>query len=192
MMFIGFWKVIVGTTLGHEGHHGSVSKRPWVNQLYRMGFNLNGESTLHWIQYHLVEHHPHVNDLRIDPEKASGMGLKAGSFAIGNILRLNPLDERRWRHLGQHIYFVLYMMFYGIFNFIFSITYSITGEGTRGISKALLRYRITGFLVNFLLIIRFGLLPWYLTGTPLILFEVGKQIKQYTHSKYNIAPILKF
>ena len=78
-----------------------------------------------------MEHHPHVNNLRLDPEKASSMGLKAGSFAVGNIMRLNPLDERKWRHLGQHVYFVLYMMFYGIFNFIFSITYSITGQGTQ-------------------------------------------------------------
>ena len=103
------------------------------------------------------------------------MGLKAGSFAVGNIMRLNPLDERKWRHLGQHVYFVLYMTFYGIFNFIFSITYSVTGQGTRGISKALWRYRITGFLINFLLIIRFGLLPWYLTGTVRVLFEVRRQ-----------------
>ena len=120
-----------------------------------------------------VEHHPHVNNLRLDPEKASSMGFpKAGSFAVGNILRLNPLDERKWRHLGQHVYFVLYMMFYGIFNFIFSITYSVTGQGTQGISKSLRRYRVSGFLINFLLIIRFGFLPWYLTGTWRVLFEV--------------------
>ena len=65
MLFMGFWKVIVGTTLGHEGHHGSVSKRPWVNQLYRMGFNLNGETTLHWIQYHLGRYNLHNTSILI-------------------------------------------------------------------------------------------------------------------------------
>ena len=127
-----------------------------------------------------VEHHRHVNNLHVDPEKASSMGLGAGAFSVGNIMRINPLDKRMWPHLGQHVYFVVYMMFYGIFNFIFSITYSVTGQGTLKISKALRdRFRIRGLLVNLLLIIRFGLLPWYLTGTPLILLEVKDSQKIY-------------
>ena len=53
MFFIGYWSPIVGTTIGHEGHHGSASPNPLVNALFRWGYNINGESTLHWTQYHL-------------------------------------------------------------------------------------------------------------------------------------------
>ena len=53
MFFYGFWFIFVGFNVAHEGHHGAVSKTPWINQLFRLGYNLFGESTLHWIQYHL-------------------------------------------------------------------------------------------------------------------------------------------
>ena len=149
IFFIGFWAPILGTTVGHEGHHGSASSNPLVNALFRLGYNLNGESTFHWIQYHLsmiyarnciyitcicfstptalnitlipaVEHHPNVNNLQIDPEKIASMAPRAGSFSLFNILRVNPLDPRKDHHLGQHIYFIVYMMFYGFLNLFFS------------------------------------------------------------------------
>ena len=53
LFFLGFWFVFIGMNLGHEGHHGSASQKPWVNQLYSIGWNLGGESTLHWIHSHL-------------------------------------------------------------------------------------------------------------------------------------------
>ena len=53
MFFLGLWSVQIGNTIGHEGHHGSASRNPLVNALFRLGFNLTGESTYHWIQYHL-------------------------------------------------------------------------------------------------------------------------------------------
>ena len=53
MFFMGFWWPILGTTVGHEGHHGSASPNPIINALFCWGYNFNGESTLHWIQYHL-------------------------------------------------------------------------------------------------------------------------------------------
>ena len=68
-----------------------------------------------------VEHHPHVNNLQIDPEKIANMAPRAGSYSLFSILRINPLERRKGHHLGQHIYFFLYMMFYGLLNFIFSI-----------------------------------------------------------------------
>ena len=77
--FIGFWLVFFGTTVGHEGHHGSVSPNDSINALFRFGYNLMGESTIHWMQYHLVEHHLHVNHLQMDPEKASGMAPREDS-----------------------------------------------------------------------------------------------------------------
>ena len=52
MLFFGFWAVFVGVNIGHEGCHGSASRRGWVNLLYRWGWSLMGESTLHWIQFH--------------------------------------------------------------------------------------------------------------------------------------------
>ena len=52
MFFFGFWFVPIGL-VSHEGHHGSASRTPWINQLYRMGWNLFGESTLHWMHFHL-------------------------------------------------------------------------------------------------------------------------------------------
>ena len=121
-----------------------------------------------------VEHHAHVNNLHVDPEKATGMGLRAGSFSVGNILRVNPLDERKRRHVGQHVYFILYLMFYGVFTFISSMLYSITGKGTVKISKTMWYYRVAGFLTNFQMIIRYALLPMYLTGTFSVILNVSK------------------
>ena len=68
-----------------------------------------------------VEHHANVNNLEIDPEKIASMAPRAGSFSLFNILRVNPLDQRKERHLGQHIYFIVYMLFYGLLNLFFSI-----------------------------------------------------------------------
>ena len=88
----------------------------------RLGYNLNGESTLHWTQYHLVEHHANVNNVDIDPEKVSGMFLWAGSYSYRNLMRVNPLDPRHWIHLGQHVYFGLYLVLYGFVNMLASIS----------------------------------------------------------------------
>ena len=68
-----------------------------------------------------VEHHPNVNNLQIDPEKIASMAPRAGSFSLFSILRVNPLDKRKERHLSQHIYFIVYMMLYGFLNLFFSI-----------------------------------------------------------------------
>ena len=68
-----------------------------------------------------VEHHANVNNLEIDPEKIASMAPRAGSFSLFNILRVNPLNQRKERHLGQHIYFIVYMLFYGLLNLFFSI-----------------------------------------------------------------------
>jgi len=53
MFCFGSWFVITGVNLGHEGCHGSASRKTWVNLLYRWGWSLSGESTLHWIHSHL-------------------------------------------------------------------------------------------------------------------------------------------
>ena len=52
MFLLGFWMCFVAL-VSHDGHHGSTSRTPWVNRVYRMGFNLFGESTLHWSHFHL-------------------------------------------------------------------------------------------------------------------------------------------
>ena len=145
-------------------------------------------------KYSSVEHHPNVNNLQIDPEKVRSMAPKAGSYSLFNILRVNPLDPRKRRHIGQHIYFIVYMMFYGLLNYIFSISitfpsvsydtkynlmvlcatdYAITGQGTVKLSKKLWRYRITGLLVNFFMFFRFIILPYHQTGSFLTVLSVS-------------------
>ena len=70
-----------------------------------------------------VEHHGHVNNPKIDPEKASGMGLKSGFLSLWNILRVNPLDPWKPHHIGQHFLFFLYITFiYGPLVFIISFS----------------------------------------------------------------------
>ena len=145
-----------------------------------------------------MEHHPNVNNLKIDPEKVRSMAPKAGSYSLFNIMRVNPLDPRKGRHIGQHIYFIVYMMFYGLLNYIFSISitfpllfkntqlnilllfnadYAITGQGTVKLSKKLWRYRFTGLLVNFFLFFRFILLPYYQTGSFITVLSVSCMFK---------------
>jgi len=98
------------------------------------------------------------------------MGLRSGFLSLWNILRVNPLDPWKPHHIGQHILFFLYIAFiYAPLIFIISSSYSITGRGTMKISKSMWRYRISGFLVNCLIIVRLVILPWYLTGTPQLL-----------------------
>ena len=142
-----------------------------------------------------VEHHTHANDPKIDPEKASGMGLTSGFLSLWNIQRVNPLDERRPRHHWQHVLFLVYnMLIYGPLVLITSFSnyivlaafiwkcrlldvsgYAITGHGTLKLSKSMWRYRITGFLVNCLIVVRLGILPCYLTGTVQNLLKVRRK-----------------
>ena len=65
MFCIGFWFVFTGVNLGHEGCHGSASRKQWVNLLYRWGWTLGGESTLHWIHFHLGTDYIHLHLLFI-------------------------------------------------------------------------------------------------------------------------------
>jgi fatty acid desaturase len=44
MLLIGVWYVCLASTVGHEGHHGSASKYPIVNQLFRLGYNIIGRT----------------------------------------------------------------------------------------------------------------------------------------------------
>ena len=124
---------------------------------------------------------------------------KSGSFSFSNILRVNPLEGRKGRHLGQHLYFFLYMMFYGLLNYGFSIgkpflmpstnkislfflaVYSVTGEGTLKLSKRLWRYRITGLLVNFSILFRFVIFPMY--RCPSFLTSLSVRYKHRTSSQ---------
>ena len=77
--FLGFAWAVSGTILGHEGHHGSVGRSPWVTRIYQTASKLEGESSLHWLQFHLVEHHRHPNHAMIDPKKVY-QSCRWGSF----------------------------------------------------------------------------------------------------------------
>ena len=70
-----------------------------------------------------MEHHAHVNNPKIDPENAYGMGLRSGSLSLWNIIRVTPIAPRKPHHTVQHILIFLYMTsIYALQVFIVSVS----------------------------------------------------------------------
>ena len=93
---LGFCMLEVTIGVAHDGSHGALSERAWVNRLCTLGFDLMGISTLAWPYNHLASHHASPNvggyDAAID----------------GNALfRLHPAEPLGRLHRWQWLTFPL-------------------------------------------------------------------------------------
>ena len=86
---------------GHEGIHGNLSQRNWINQLGASVFYLLGTSTRFWRLRHLASHHTFVN--------VTGVDLDIGQ---ADIIRLGASTQPVWYHRYQHLYMPLAFMLY--------------------------------------------------------------------------------
>ena len=126
--------------------------------------------------------------------KWRGYFCRSGSISSWNILRANPLDPLKLHHRLQHIIAFLYnALLYSPIHVLMVISrmitwystrkwlgisansnwchcsticagYSLIGHGTLKVSKSMWKHRIMGIFPPCLILLRFGVLPWYLTG----------------------------
>ncbi|XP_059080022.1 uncharacterized protein LOC131878140 [Tigriopus californicus] len=75
----GWFFALIGLNIQHDANHGALSRRPWVNRFWGLSQNWIGGSTISWIHQHVVQHHIHTNEIKLDPDIE-------GRFVV----RLNP------------------------------------------------------------------------------------------------------
>ena len=91
--FHGLTTCLVGFNIMHDGGHDSLTANKRLNLLAARTFNLIGSHAYYWRQKHNLSHHSFTNINGIDED--------IESFGM---LRMSPLQQRRWYHRFQHIY----------------------------------------------------------------------------------------
>ena len=83
----------IGFNVGHDAIHGSVSERPWVNNLLAMGFDVVGASSYNWSHAHNFVHHTYTNVPGVDHD------LDPGPWLV-----FKPTAKPHALHRFQHMY----------------------------------------------------------------------------------------
>lgn len=106
-LFVQF-NILIAFNIMHDSGHQSFSAKPWLNKLSFLSLDLIGGSSFIWKQKHNHLHHPYTNIDKKDDDLENGA-----------ILRLSPLQERKWWHKFQFVYapflyslLTLYISFY--------------------------------------------------------------------------------
>lgn len=92
-ILFGLSRLGVALNVMHDANHGSVSAKPWVNQLLGYTMNMLGSTRGLWFQGHNVQHHTFSGQYRCDPDESN-----IEPFAIVNPNSPLPL---RWYHRMQ-------------------------------------------------------------------------------------------
>lgn len=101
--------VMVAFGVMHDGSHGSMSRRRWVNRLGGATMDILGSSSMLWRQKHNMLHHTYTNvDGRDD------------DIALGSLMRFSPSQPRRPWHRLQHWYAPLLYSLLSLYLFVFS------------------------------------------------------------------------
>lgn len=88
----------VGFCIQHDGNHGSLSKRKWINRIAGTSLDVIGGSSHYWKQKHNGAHHTYTNIEGHDED-----------IDLGILGRLSPEQKRFWFHKYQHVYlWILY------------------------------------------------------------------------------------
>lgn len=96
--YLGLAAAAIGFNLMHDGAHGSLSDKPWVNTLAAYSINLLGGDALLWKNKHNIIHHTFTNIEGHDQD-----------IAMMPVLRSNTLQKKLALHKFQHIYcFLVY------------------------------------------------------------------------------------
>ncbi|MDK2124900.1 fatty acid desaturase family protein [Parachitinimonas caeni] len=100
----------------HDGAHGSLSRRRWLNWLAGATMDVLGSSSMLWRQKHNMLHHTYTN---VDG--------KDDDIAIGSLMRFSPSQPRKPWHRLQHWYapllyslLSLYLLFFSDFQKVFT------------------------------------------------------------------------
>lgn len=97
---VGFGLAGIGFNIGHDGNHGSVSERKWVNSLLGKSFDVLGANSYGWVSSHNFSHHTYTNIPEVDPD-----------IEPGPLLSFHEKPELPWFHRFQFIYaWVLYCL----------------------------------------------------------------------------------
>eukprot|EP00667_Euglena_gracilis_P006177 EG_transcript_6226 len=170
-LLTGFMHMQIGLSIQHDASHGAISKKPWVNALFAYGIDVIGSSRWIWLQSHIMRHHTYTNQhgLDLDAESAEPF-LVFHNYPAAN-------TARKWFHRFQAWYMYLVLGAYGVslvYNplYIFrmqhndTIPESVTAMRENGFLR---RYRTLAFVMRAFFIFRTAFLPWYLTGTSLLI-----------------------
>eukprot|EP00094_Tigriopus_californicus_P014465 TCALIF_14052-PA protein Name:"Similar to fadB Delta(5) fatty acid desaturase B (Dictyostelium discoideum)" AED:0.05 eAED:0.05 QI:0/1/0/1/1/1/2/0/327 len=146
----GWFFALIGLNIQHDANHGALSRRPWVNRFWGLSQNWIGGSSISWIHQHVVQHHIHTNDIKLDPDID-------GRFVV----RLNPRKPVLKWHFLQHIYFFFLILGFGFSVIISSFTTMLEGINYTPVSKMLTLQRYFELGWSVLFFIRWVVVPLY-------------------------------
>lgn len=98
--FMGLVITIIGTSVMHDGLHGSFSRKKSVNALVGASARILGVAPEIWQMQHNVLHHTYTNIEHADED-----------IEHRYVLRFSPFQPKKWFHRYQHIYA---LFFYGL------------------------------------------------------------------------------
>jgi linoleoyl-CoA desaturase len=92
-VLLGLVAAGIGFNVQHDGGHGAVSDRPWINKVMALTLDLIGASSYFWRYKHGVFHHTYTNVPGHDTD-----------VDLGVLGRLAPGQKRLGFHRWQHYY----------------------------------------------------------------------------------------
>ena len=105
---VGILHALIGLSIQHDGSHGAVSSRPWLNALMAYGADWVGNSRWIWLQQHILWHHPYTNVHGKDPDAQS-----AEPFLLFHSYKDFKSGIARWYHKWQHVFVYPVLSLYG-------------------------------------------------------------------------------
>lgn len=147
---LGFFFALIGLNIQHDANHGAISRKPWVNRFFGTFQNWIGGSAISWIHQHVVQHHIHTNDVKLDPD-----------IAIEYYVRLNPTHPVLKFQIFQYFYFFVIIAFYGLVKVYMSIEDVLSWKHYTPMSTLLKTYQWKEMIGVFVFFVRWFVLPLY-------------------------------
>lgn len=146
----GWFGALIGLNIQHDANHGALSKHWWVNRFWGLSQNWIGGSTVSWVHQHVVQHHIHTNDVKLDPD-----------IEGRTIIRLNPRKPVLRFHWMQHVYFFLIILGYGFSVTYHSLTTMLEGMNYTPVSPLLKKDRLFDVFASLFFFTRWIFFPLY-------------------------------
>ena len=95
----GISQAMIGLNVQHDANHGSISRRPWVNEFFGLCADLIGSNKWLWQAQHWT-HHAYTNHPEKDPDTLSvEPWMVVNAYPMGH-------PSRKWVHNFQAFYFL--------------------------------------------------------------------------------------
>ncbi len=120
--FMGIGMAGIGMGVMHDGNHGTVSSKSWINRLFGSSIVLVGGHKTNWKIQHNVLHHTHTNVFEADED-----------IDANGLIRMSPHDEYKAMHKYQHIYAPFLYGMMTLFWFTFKDIKQLAGYYKRGL-----------------------------------------------------------